>query len=72
MRATPLDDTADAPGPPRWFEIRVGGHTTTVQDAELTKRLSEVPPDQLRALLRKSLGATNEDAEDTDDTEETG
>jgi ATP-dependent Clp protease ATP-binding subunit ClpC len=65
VRATPLDDTADAPGPPRWFEIRVGGHTTTVQDAELTRILSECNPEQLRALMRKSLGATNEDTDET-------
>jgi ATP-dependent Clp protease ATP-binding subunit ClpC len=72
VRATPLDNTTDAPGPPRWFEIRFGGHTTTVQDAELTKLLSEVTPEQLRALLRKSLGAANEDTEDTEKTEGTG
>jgi len=78
VRDVPVEDTADAPGPPRWFEIRVGGHTTTVQDAELTRILSECPPEQLRALLRQGLGApneaneANEENEQTDETEETG
>ena len=58
MRDVPVDDTTDAPGPPRWFEMRLGGHTTTVRDAELTRLLSEVTPEQPRALLRKCLGAT--------------
>jgi ATP-dependent Clp protease ATP-binding subunit ClpC len=56
VRATPLAETSDAPGPPRWFEVRLGGRTTTVQDAELTRILSEVTAEQLRELLRKSLG----------------
>jgi ATP-dependent Clp protease ATP-binding subunit ClpC len=63
VRETHLDDTTDAPGPPRWFEIRLGGVTTTVEDAELTRILSEVNPEQLRKLLRKSLGATTEETE---------
>jgi ATP-dependent Clp protease ATP-binding subunit ClpC len=61
VRATHLDDTSDAPGPPRWFEIRLGGVTTTVEDAELTRILSEVSPEQLRELLRKSLKPTRKE-----------
>jgi hypothetical protein len=65
VRSIRLAETSDAPGPPRWFEVRLGGRTTTVQDAELTRILSEVAPEQLRALLRKGLGATDEDADGT-------
>ena len=48
----PLDDSTDASGPPRWFEIRMGGRTTTVEDPELARVLHELDPQQLRALLR--------------------
>jgi ATP-dependent Clp protease ATP-binding subunit ClpC len=63
VRELPVDDTTDAPGPPRWFEIRLGGVTTTVEDAELTRILSEVSPEQLRELLRKSLSATKDETD---------
>jgi ATP-dependent Clp protease ATP-binding subunit ClpC len=65
VRETHLDDTTDAPGPPRWFEIRLGGVTTTVEDAELSRLLSECTPEQLRHLLRASLRTTKSDPEET-------
>jgi ATP-dependent Clp protease ATP-binding subunit ClpC len=65
VRDLSVDGTTDAPGPPRWFEIRLGGRTTTVEDAELTRILSECPPEQLRQLLRQSLSATKKDTEET-------
>lgn len=52
----PLEGTSDAPGPPRWFEIKLGGRTATVEDPELARALGALDSDQIRAVLRKGLG----------------
>ena len=62
LRDVPLEETSDAPGPPRWFEIKLGGRTATVQDAELTKVLAELDPEQIRAVLRKGVEQGGTDA----------
>ncbi|HEY1650477.1 MAG TPA: Clp protease N-terminal domain-containing protein [Acidimicrobiales bacterium] len=56
LEQVPLEGTSDALGPPRWFEIKLGGRTATVEDAELTRVLSELDAEQIRAVLRKGLG----------------
>ncbi len=63
LRDVPVEETSDAPGAPRWFEIRLGGRTTTVQDAELTRLLASFTPEQIRELLRKGLGEPGEPGE---------
>jgi ATP-dependent Clp protease ATP-binding subunit ClpA len=55
LREISVDDTSDAPGPPRWFEIRLGGRTETFRDPELAKLLADVTPEQIRELLRKGV-----------------
>jgi ATP-dependent Clp protease ATP-binding subunit ClpC len=50
-----LEDTSDAPGAPRWFEIRLDGRTQTIRDPELAKVLANVTPEQIRELLRKGI-----------------
>jgi ATP-dependent Clp protease ATP-binding subunit ClpA len=62
LRDVPLEGTSDAPGPPRWFEIKLGGRTATVQDAELARVLAELDLDQIRAVLRRGLGESGREA----------
>jgi ATP-dependent Clp protease ATP-binding subunit ClpA len=55
LEQVPIEETSDAPGPPRWFEIRLGGRTATVEDPELAGVLAALDIDQIRAVLRKGL-----------------
>jgi ATP-dependent Clp protease ATP-binding subunit ClpA len=55
LREIPVEDTSDASGPPRWFEIRLGGRIETFRDPELAKRLADCAPEQIRELLRKGV-----------------
>jgi ATP-dependent Clp protease ATP-binding subunit ClpC len=57
LREVPVQGTSDATGTPRWFEIRIGGRSATVEDAELAALLSEFGPEQIRQLLRRGLAA---------------
>jgi ATP-dependent Clp protease ATP-binding subunit ClpA len=57
LRAVPVQGTSDATGTPRWFEIRIGGRSATVEDAELAALLSEFGPEQIGQLLRRGLAA---------------
>ncbi len=55
LREIPLGDTSDAPGAPRWLEIRLGGRTETIRDPELAKILEDCTPEQISELLRKGF-----------------
>jgi ATP-dependent Clp protease ATP-binding subunit ClpA len=55
LREVPVQGTSDATGSPRWFEIRIGGRTATVEDAELTSLLSKFSPEQIGQLLRRGM-----------------
>jgi ATP-dependent Clp protease ATP-binding subunit ClpC len=57
LREVPVQGTSDATGTPRWFEIRVGGRSATVEDAELATLLAEFGPEQIHQLLRRGLAA---------------
>jgi ATP-dependent Clp protease ATP-binding subunit ClpA len=61
LREVPVEGTSDALGPPRWLEIRVGGRSSTVQDAELAALLADFNPEQLRQFLRRGLPAQGDD-----------
>jgi hypothetical protein len=54
----PREGTSDAPGPPRWFEIKAGGRTATVEDPELAAALAALDADELRVVLRKGLAGS--------------
>ena len=43
LREVPVQGTSDAAGTPRWFEIRVGGRSATVEDEELAALLRVQP-----------------------------
>jgi ATP-dependent Clp protease ATP-binding subunit ClpC len=55
LRDVPVQGTSDVVGSPRWFEIRVGGHSATVEDEELAALLAEFSPEQIRQLLRRGM-----------------
>jgi ATP-dependent Clp protease ATP-binding subunit ClpA len=55
LREVPVQGTSDALGTPRWFEIRVGGHSATVEDEELAGLLADYSPEQIRQLLRRGM-----------------
>ena len=55
LREVPVQGTSDASGTPRWFEIRVGGHSATVEDEELATLLADFSPEQIRQLLRRGM-----------------
>jgi ATP-dependent Clp protease ATP-binding subunit ClpA len=55
LEQVPREGTSDASGPPRWFEIKAGGRTTTVEDPDLARVLHELDPQQIRAILRKGI-----------------
>ncbi len=57
LREVPVRDTSDVTGTPRWFEIRIGGRSSTVEDAELTSLLSKYSPEQIGQLLRRGMAA---------------
>jgi ATP-dependent Clp protease ATP-binding subunit ClpA len=57
LHEVPVQGTSDASGTPRWFEIRVGGRSATVEDAELATLLAQFGPEQIRHLLRRGLAA---------------
>jgi hypothetical protein len=56
----PLRDTSDAPPVPRSVEIRLGGHTTTIDDPELAAALGAMSQDRLRAALQEIIGPNPE------------
>ena len=57
MGQVPVQGTSDATGSPRWFEIRVGGRSATVDDEELAAVLAEFSPEQIRQLLRRGMSS---------------
>ncbi len=63
LAEVPLKETSDAPPRPQVVEIKLGETTTTIGDPELAATLGELSPEQLRAALRKVLGAEPEKPE---------
>jgi ATP-dependent Clp protease ATP-binding subunit ClpA len=59
----PVEGTSDAFGPPRWFEIKMGGRTATVEDPELARVLAGLDPEKIRAILRKGMDVGGENSE---------
>jgi ATP-dependent Clp protease ATP-binding subunit ClpA len=55
LREVPVQGTSDATGAPRWFEIRVGGHSARVDDEVLAGVLAAFSPEQIRQLLRRGM-----------------
>ena len=56
----PLRDTSDAPPVPRAVEIKLGGHTTMIDDPDLAAALGAMSQDQLRAALQEVVGPNPE------------
>ena len=55
LREVPVQGTSDATGVPRWFEIRVGGHSARVEDEVLAAVLAAFNPEQIRQLLHRGM-----------------
>ena len=57
LAEVPVSETSDALPRPQTVEIKLGANTTTIGDPELAAALGDLSPEQLRAALRKALGA---------------
>jgi len=53
----PVAETSDAPPPPPSVDFTVGGRTVTIGDPALAAALSALSADDLRAALRRAVGA---------------